>query len=121
MLEPIREYALERLDASSDAEATWNVTPARTSRWRRSWHRSSPATGKRVTLDHLEREHANLRAAIDWADARGDAEVALGITIAVWRLWQKRGYLREARTLVTTLIGRPWSPPAPALRARAHE
>ena len=122
MLEPIREYALERLDASTDAEATRERHARAYLALAEELAPELAGDRQRVTLDHLEREHANLRAAIDWADGRGDAAVALGITIAVWRLWQKRGYLREARTLVTTLIGRPWFATAPApLRARAHE
>ena len=83
------------------------ATRRRTSRSPRSSRRSSPGERQRVTLDQLEREHANFRSAIESADARGDAELAIGLTVGVWRLWQKRGYLREARTLATALVGRP--------------
>jgi tetratricopeptide (TPR) repeat protein len=77
---------------------------------------------QRAALDRLETEHANLRAAIAWGDANGDAEVALGIIIAVWRFWQKRGHLTDARALVTQLMARSWFAAAPApLRARTHE
>ncbi len=77
---------------------------------------------QREALDRLELEHANLRAAIDWADAHADPECALGIPIAIWRMWQKRGYLREARQRVGGLIARPWFASAPPrLRAKAHE
>ena len=115
MLEPIREYALERLEAARRRRRGEGAPRPRLPRARRrSSRRSSSGDGQRVALDQLEREHANVRAAIDWADARGDAELALGLTVAVWRFWQKRGYLREARTLVTALIGRPWFAAAPA-------
>jgi non-specific serine/threonine protein kinase len=77
---------------------------------------------QRAALDRLETEHANLRAAIAWADATADAEVALGIVNAVWRFWQKRGHLTEARARVSELVARPWVAAAPApLRARTHE
>ncbi len=97
MLEPIREYAFERLEAAGSVDV---VAERHARAYLALAEELAPelsGDGQRATLDQLELEHANLRAAIDWADARGDAEVALGITIAVWRFWQKRGYLREAR------------------------
>jgi tetratricopeptide (TPR) repeat protein len=122
MLEPIREYALERLAASGEADG---VSRRHADAYLALARELAPAlTGEhqRATLDQFEREHANLRAAIDWADAHGEPELALDITIVVWRFWQKRGYLREARSLVSALLGRPsfGSLPAP-VRARAHE
>ncbi len=67
MLEPIREYALGRLETTGEADAARerHATRRRTSRWRNSSPRSSPGDRQRVTLDQFEREHANLRAAID--------------------------------------------------------
>ena len=48
--------------------------------------------------------------------------MALGIPIAIWRMWQRRGYLREARIRVGGLIGRPWfATSPPRLRAKTHE
>ena len=122
MLEPIREYALERLATSGEAEATRDRHGRAFLALAEALAPELAGARQRETLDHLEREHANLRAAIDWADARANPEVALGITVAVWRFWQKRGFLREARVLVKDLIGRPWFASAPArLRAKTHE
>ena len=48
--------------------------------------------------------------------------MALGIVNAVWRFWQKRGYLTEARARVGQLVARPWfAATRPPLRARTHE
>ena len=108
MLEPIREYALERLEAAGSTDA---VGERHARAYLALAEELAPALngdGQRAALDRLELEHANLRAAIDWADARSNAEVALGITIAVWRMWQKRGYLREARIRVAALIACEW-------------
>jgi predicted ATPase/class 3 adenylate cyclase len=122
MLEPIREYALERLEAAGSTEV---VGERHARAYLALAEELAPALngdGQRAALDRLELEHANLRAAIDWADARSNAEVALGITIAVWRMWQKRGYLREARIRVAALIACEWFPDAPPeLRAKTHE
>ena len=88
-------------------------------------HELAPALigdDQRVALDRLGLEHANVRAAIDWGVAHARADVALGILVAVWRMWQKRGDLREARIRVGDLIARPWFADAPPdLRASGHE
>ena len=51
-------------------------------------------------LDHLEREHANLCAAITFAieaGEEGDARAAARLVSSMWRLWELRGRLREGR------------------------
>jgi predicted ATPase/class 3 adenylate cyclase len=48
-------------------------------------------------LDRLEREHDNIRAALDWAAADPAPELAARLAYAMWRFWQQRGYLAEAR------------------------
>jgi tetratricopeptide (TPR) repeat protein len=52
-------------------------------------------SGKRATLDRLEEDHDNLRAAMSWALETGSAETALRLGSAMWRFWQMRGYLPE--------------------------
>ncbi len=122
LLEPIREFALERLAAGGDDERVRerHARAYRDLAVRLEADIAGP--GQRAILDRLELEHANLREAIEWADTHADADLALGTAIAVWRFWQKRGHLREARTRMTALLGRSWFADAPAaLRARAHE
>ncbi|MFN8516277.1 MAG: hypothetical protein U0841_27555 [Chloroflexia bacterium] len=43
----------------------------------------------------MEREHANLLAAIAWASEAGDAEATLRLWAALWRFWLTRGHLGE--------------------------
>jgi tetratricopeptide (TPR) repeat protein len=122
MLEPIREFALERLAASGEeAQARDRHALA----YRDLAERLVPELAsdrQRGVLDRLELEHANLRSAIDWADARGHLELALEIAVAIWRFWQKRGHLREARARLETLLARPaFAEVRAPLRARALE
>ncbi len=121
-LEPIREFALERLDASGDGDAA-RERHAREFLWvARAMEPMLTGDEQRQALDRLEREHANLRAAIAWGDAHADPEIALGIATGIWRFWQKRGHLTEAATRIAALIAAPWFADAPlALRARTHE
>lgn len=121
-LEPIREYARERLEASGEGDGCRDRHARAFLALARGLEPELAGGTQRHALDRLELEHANLRAAIDRADARADAEVALGTVIAIWRFWQRRGYLREARARVGGLLARPWFDTAPAeLRAHTHE
>ena len=72
---------------------------------------------QRQRLDQLELEHDNIRAVLDRATAAGDARVAIGLALAVWRFWQKRGHLYEARKRLTRWRQPPWSRDEPRLRA----
>jgi tetratricopeptide (TPR) repeat protein len=62
----------------------------------------------RSWLDRLERDHDNLRAAISRSVARPDPSTAVGLVFALWRFWQRRGYLDEARRLVDRIAGQGW-------------
>jgi predicted ATPase len=76
---------------------------------------------QRDLLDQLEREHDNIRAVLDRATAAGDATTAIGLAFAVWRFWQKRGHLSEARRRLDAMAAAPWSREDPMLRARLME
>jgi predicted ATPase/class 3 adenylate cyclase len=97
MLETIREYAVERLEESGEADnlrarhADWYLELAE--RARPEIHRAQALQW----LDRLEAEHANLRLAIDRALEDGDAARALRLTGAVWVYWLTRGHWTEGR------------------------
>src|SRR5439155_3058156 len=73
-----------------------------------------------ASLDRLDADADNLRAALDWAIERGDAAYALRFLIAVWRFWQFRGHLHEAAVDVARILAIPGVDAQPAdLQARA--
>jgi predicted ATPase len=76
---------------------------------------------QRELLDQLEREHDNIRAVLDRSAAVADAKTAIGLSFAVWRFWQKRGHLSEARRRLGAMAAAPWSHEDPILRARLME
>ena len=49
-------------------------------------------------------EHDNIRAALDWSLANGEAEAVLRIATAVGRFWGLHGYLSEARRYLKRLL-----------------
>ncbi|MEO5952337.1 MAG: tetratricopeptide repeat protein [Chloroflexia bacterium] len=106
MLEILREYALERLETSKEAQLV------------RSWHAqyyialaeaAEPELvlqDQLVWLNRLEQEHNNLRAALDWLltpesiklpGSSKNKQLALRLSGALWRFWLLHGHLAEGR------------------------
>ncbi|HXG26054.1 MAG TPA: adenylate/guanylate cyclase domain-containing protein [Candidatus Binatia bacterium] len=121
LLETIRMFASEKLAVRGETD----IIQARHSAWFLSLgQRLAPELAgaeQRAHLDHLEREHDNIRAVLDRATAIGDAATAIGLAHAVWRFWQKRGHLSEARRRLEHMAAQPWSHDDPRLRARLLE
>jgi predicted ATPase len=118
MLETIREYALEQLDADGDAEAlrqrhaahylalTEAAAPGLMGREEAHW------------LARLDAEHNNLRAALTWSrGAGGNAVLGLRLAAALWLYWFGRNLYSEGRSWLETLLDAcPQAPPL--LRAK---
>jgi len=121
MLETIRAYSAEQLEASGESDRI-RERHARTFLALAEEAAGNLSGGEqRSWLDRLDIEHDNLRAAIDWATARPDPALAIRLGFALWRFWQKRGYLVEGRRRLERIADQPWSRDDPALRARLME
>ena len=69
-----------------------------------------------ATKRRLEAEEPNLRAALRFCLATGDAESGLRIAGAIWRFWQSEGRLEEGRRWLSDFLELPGvSPEARAL------
>jgi predicted ATPase/class 3 adenylate cyclase len=105
----LREYGLERLEASgerADIEARHAaaiVTMAEAIGGRIF------GTGGNAAIARIDLEQHNVRAALDWAMAHDDPETGLRLMGAVWRWFQQRGRLREGRALLARLLAQPWT------------
>ncbi len=97
MLETVREYARDRLQAHREADvtqrrhATFFVAFAETAAWELS--RSHRA----AWIDRLEADHDNLRAALGWLAHSGDPEELLRLARSLIVFWIFRGPHREGR------------------------
>jgi predicted ATPase/DNA-binding CsgD family transcriptional regulator len=97
VLEPIRQYAREKLEEVGEGEEARrrhayffltlavDVEPKLQGPEDRAW------------LERLEREHDNMRAALSWALERGEAELALRLGGALGMFWHTHGDLGEGR------------------------
>jgi tetratricopeptide (TPR) repeat protein len=118
MLETIREFACERLQASGVAQVACR---AHAERFLALAERSEPhATGpdQGTWFDRLDLEHDNLRAALSWAQTNGERDIALRLGSALWRFWAARGHLREGRTRLEELLAMSGGEQSTLLRAR---
>ena len=121
MLDTIREFASERLTESGERpEIEARHTAAFVSLAEALTPRLSGADQRRW-LGRLERDHDNIRAVLDRAVAAGDADAAIRLGFAMWRYWQKRGHLAEARRRLQGIADAPWSRDDDVLRARLME
>ena len=48
-------------------------------------------------LARLDREHSNIRAALEWAIERDDTRYRVAMSGALWRFWYRRGHYKEGQ------------------------
>lgn len=119
MLETIRRYASERLEASGEEEPVlvrhrdWYCALAERA------ERELEGADQARWMDLVEAEHDNLRTALELGLSGGDGTgPALRTAAALWRFWHVRGYLSEGRRWLERALGRNEDAPSP-IRARA--
>jgi tetratricopeptide (TPR) repeat protein len=74
--------------------------------------------GQTAWLRRLEEENGNLRAALDWCLATGDAATALRLAGSLYPLWDRHGRYREGRRWLSAALASD-KPVPPIVRARA--
>ncbi len=117
LLEPVRQYAQEKLRVSGEVEA---VGRRHAEFFLALAEEAEPELIRPLQakwLDRLETEHDNLRAALSWALER---EIDLGPRMAgaLCRFWHTRGYLSEGRRYLEEAVAKTEVVPA-TVRAKA--
>jgi predicted ATPase/DNA-binding SARP family transcriptional activator len=111
MLETIREYASELLEASGEAaelkrkHAQYVLGLAEA-----AWH--AMLAGDSSAFSRFDDMHDNLRAALAWSTDAGEIELEVKLLSAVWNYFAVRGHLSEARQLFESAIERSVDAPA---------
>jgi non-specific serine/threonine protein kinase len=118
MLETIREYGLEQLDAAGERDDAHRRHAAHFLALAERAERELIGPDQGTWLARLDRDHENLRGALGWALAANDGELALRLATALWRFWAARGHLAEGFGWLERALAASDGVP-PALRAKA--
>jgi len=104
LLEPVRQYAHEKLAAAGEEAVI------RDRHLQRFLHLTEEATPKlrgeyqQLWLDWLEEEIDNVRAALSWSLESDQVEAGLRIAIAIYQFWAVRNYMEEGSVWLERLI-----------------
>jgi predicted ATPase/transcriptional regulator with XRE-family HTH domain len=118
MLATTREFALEQLVASGEAEAQRQRYASYYLRLAEEGAQQLKEVVEPALLARLEAEHDNMRAVLEWALGSGDEPLALQLAGALGEFWHLRGYLNEARGWLMAALAQSAAAPTP-MRARA--
>jgi predicted ATPase/DNA-binding CsgD family transcriptional regulator len=116
MLDTVREYAQERLEASGEMEDIQRQHAAYFLELAEAAEPQLPGPALTEWLDRMQDEYANLRAALAWA-LEHEVELALRLGAALRSFWRIRGHLSEGRGWLERALASGAGPPA--LRAKA--
>ncbi len=114
LLEPVRQYAAERLEASGES-ATFKARHAAAMLELAFAHQAGAAGPDEIaSLDRLESEHDNLRAALRWSLSHDQGSSALRCTAALFRFWERRGHFQEGCAWLESALANVPEAPTPA-------
>ena len=115
VLEPLRQYAAEKVAGAGEAEETARRHFAHYAELadRAYEERTARAT---EWVERLERDHDNLRAALDWA-AGHDPDGELRLAGALAWMWQLHSHFSEGRRWLRRVLERPRGRTREAARA----
>ena len=115
MLETIREFALEKLESSGEADRRRRLHGAWFATLAECLDAESGTGDQAASIARLGDDYPNLRSAIDSARERSDGELLLRLATALWPYWSTCGYVAEGRRALEDAIELGGRRPARAL------
>ena len=97
LLETIREYALERLEAQGELDELHRRHAERYLQLVVSAEPELTRANQALWLERLDEENDNIRAALSWTIASGEVGLGLQLAGALVRFWSTRGLMGEGR------------------------
>src|SRR2546430_11302200 len=119
MLETIREYALERLAASGEAEAVQRQHAIFFLRFSEEAEPKIRGAEHFLWRTRLEVEHDNLRAALRWTLESQEAEMGMQLAFSLVAFWRASNQDREGRNWCEQVLAQPGTRARTAARAMA--
>jgi len=106
LLEPVREYALRRLQESGEADAIQSRHADFFSALAEHAGTGLKRADQLMWLALLSEEHDNLRAALGFLLEHGDVDEAARVGWNLWLFWSLRGHVAEGRGWMEALLAR---------------
>jgi predicted ATPase/class 3 adenylate cyclase/DNA-binding CsgD family transcriptional regulator/Tfp pilus assembly protein PilF len=119
LLETIRDYGLERLKASGEADTLRRQHATFFLQLALEADAKSRSAEQSLWYNRLEADHDNLRAALRWTLERKEAEMGLQLAGGLYSLWRLRDHLREGRNWLAQVLAQPGAQARTAARAQA--
>ncbi|HWV36588.1 MAG TPA: NB-ARC domain-containing protein, partial [Thermomicrobiales bacterium] len=104
MLETVREYARDRLDASNDRDELRRRHAAYFLAMAEAGEPGLTGPIQAAWLERLDREKDNLRAALHWTVMRAETDMATRLGAVLWRFWERRRELIEGRAQLEQIL-----------------
>jgi predicted ATPase/DNA-binding SARP family transcriptional activator len=120
LLETLRQYAKEKLQASGESEEIGRRHAEAYLAMAAEAEPELRGSKQVVWFDRLDREHNNLRAAFEWLAARSRWVDALRLAVATSRFWIIRGFYTEGHERLTSSLNRMNDPSQVLLQAKAY-
>jgi tetratricopeptide (TPR) repeat protein len=118
MLETIREYALEKLEASGEEATTKRAHAAYCLILAEEYAKQQDGLDVAEFLRCFVLEHENFRASLEWVIETGNAEWGLRLGAALFRYWEMREHLAEGRNILNKILRLPGAAAPTKARAR---
>jgi hypothetical protein len=118
MLDTIREFGEDRLEAAGEAVAMHDLHAALFLDLAEQTEPHLRGAERERRLASLDRERDNFRAALGWLHERGDAERGLRLASSLWQWWWWRTSLVEGRRWLEDMLALPGAGAHRRLRAR---
>jgi predicted ATPase/class 3 adenylate cyclase len=119
MLETIREFGVEQLEAAAEADATRDRHVSFFLALAEAAEPHLRGYQQKRWLDQLELDHDNLRTVLRQSIEAGEPAPGLRLVGALWRFWQIHGHLDEGRQWAEEVLALPAASGRSAERARA--
>ena len=121
MLQTLRDYAHEHLEAEAELDSLQRRHAAYFFRWAEQARPALLASPDRSLVQAVAADHANVQAALQWSVAVGEVTTGLRLGAALWPYWFGRGHLVEGcRSLEQVLdLDRAACPSPPRRQALA--
>ena len=105
MLETLREFGLEQLEASGEQAEIQHRHAGFFLSIAEQTEAKFEGAEQVEWISRMEQEHDNLRAALEWSKtADGAAETCWRLASALGLFWEARGYYTEGRELLTAIL-----------------